>query len=80
MVYEEFLQHHVCCKELLPALERIAPGGSRRAEVTAGMEEVRRLLSPENPDGIRNITADSRAAGAVLAVIQQGRIESEKNT
>jgi hypothetical protein len=29
------------------ALERILPGGSRRAEVEQDMEELRRMLTPE---------------------------------
>lgn len=66
VVYEEFLQFHVRVSELLPALERIAPGGARRAEVAEGMAEVRRLLTPADsgaPSG-----ADARAAAAVMAV------------
>ncbi len=80
MVYEEFLQHHVCPAELLPALERISPGGERREEVIAGMKHVRQLLSPENSGEGSSETADNRAASAVLDVIQQGRKRSEKNT
>lgn len=76
MVYEEFLQHHVCVKELLPALERIAPGGERRNDVIAGMDLVRQLLSPAAGEGNEvPVTADTRAASAVLEVIQKGRIE-----
>ncbi len=47
-VFEEFLQHHVCPKELVPALERIMPGGSRRAEVEAGIAEMTQMLSPDD--------------------------------
>ena len=43
-VYQEFLQWHFCEKEVLPAVEAILPGGSRRQEVEAGMKEVAVLL------------------------------------
>ena len=39
-VYQEFLQWHFCKEELLPAVEAILPGGSRREEVESGMKEV----------------------------------------
>lgn len=39
-VYQEFLQWHFCKKEVLPAVEAILPGGSRRDEVISGMQEV----------------------------------------
>ena len=80
VVYEEFLQHHVSVKELLPALERIAPGGERRDDVIAGMNLVRKLLSPAGDVEAAAETTDSRAASAVLEVIQQGRIKSEKDS
>ncbi len=44
-VFEEFLQHHFCAKELVPAVERILPDGPRRSEVESGMAEVTSLLS-----------------------------------
>ncbi|MBE6356847.1 MAG: lipid-A-disaccharide synthase [Lentisphaerae bacterium] len=43
-VYQEFLQWHFCKEEVLPAVEAILPGGSRRQEVEAGMNEVAALL------------------------------------
>ncbi len=43
-VYQEFLQWHFCKKEVLPAVEAILPGGSRRNEVENGMQEVASLL------------------------------------
>ncbi len=52
-VYEEFLQWHVRRKELAPAVERILPGGERRADVEAGMAEVTALLSPKSSSAIR---------------------------
>lgn len=47
-VYQEFLQWHFCKKEVLPAVEAILPGGSRRAEVEQGMAEVARLLGSDS--------------------------------
>ena len=47
-VYQEFLQHHFTPKELVPAVEAILPGGARRAEVEAGMAEVKQLLTPNS--------------------------------
>ena len=47
-VYQEFLQWRFAPKNLVPALEAILPGGSRRAEVEAGMNEVRTALSAES--------------------------------
>ena len=44
-VYQEFLQWSFAPKNIVPALEAILPGGSRRAEVEAGMTEVREALS-----------------------------------
>ena len=44
-VYKELLQWRFRAGEIVPALEEILPGGSRRAEVEAGMDEVRRALS-----------------------------------
>lgn len=44
-VYKEFLQWRFRAANLVPALEEILPDGSRRAEVEAGMDEVRRALS-----------------------------------
>ncbi|MDD3886146.1 MAG: hypothetical protein PHI35_04690, partial [Victivallaceae bacterium] len=52
-VFEEFLQHHFAPGELVPAVERILPGGSRRAEVEAGMAEVKQLLSPRSDSAAR---------------------------
>ena len=43
-VYRELLQWHFCEKEILPAVEAILPGGSRREEVERGMAEVASLL------------------------------------
>ena len=47
-VFQEFLQWHFAPEELLPAIEAILPGGSRRAEVEAGMKEVSDALRNPN--------------------------------
>ena len=47
-VYQEFLQWHFCKKEVLPAVEAILPGGSRREEVENGMKEVAQLLGSDS--------------------------------
>ena len=53
MVFQEFLQHRFNPENLVPALEAILPGGRRRAEVEAGMAEVRELLSPRSSSAAR---------------------------
>lgn len=45
-VFEEFLQYEVKAENLAPAVERILPDGPRRAEVEAGMLELRKELAP----------------------------------
>ena len=47
-VFQEFLQWHFAPDELLPAIEAILPGGSRRADVEAGMKEVSDALRNPN--------------------------------
>ena len=47
-VFQEFLQWHFAPKELLPAIKAILPGGSRRAEVEAGIKEVADALRNPN--------------------------------
>ena len=44
-VFEEFLQWHVCNRNLIPAIEKILPGGSRRQEVEQQMNELVDMLS-----------------------------------
>lgn len=44
-VFEEFFQYRVNPRNLVPALERILPGGERRAEVEEDMREVTRMIS-----------------------------------
>ena len=67
-VYEEFLQHQVCPKNLVPALERILPGGSERNRVEGDMLLVRQLLGD---DGSARRSASSRAADAVWQTIYE---------
>ena len=45
-VFEEFLQHRFSPAKLIPAVESILPGGSRRKEVEEQMNEVKNMLSP----------------------------------
>ena len=61
--FEEFLQFQVRPAVLAGAVERILPGGPRRAEVERDMEELRRLLAP----GSENATAN--AARYLLSTI-----------
>ena len=62
--FEEFLQFQVRPAVLAAAMERILPGGSRRAEVERDMEELRRMLAP----GSENATAN--AARYLLSTIE----------
>lgn len=62
-VYQEFLQWHFRVGEVLPAVEAILPGGSRRAEVESGMAEVAELLGAGTPR-----SALQRAAAAMYQV------------
>ena len=52
-IFQEFLQWRFAPKNLVPALEAILPGGSRRAEVEAGMTEVREALSAKSGNAAR---------------------------
>ena len=61
--FEEFLQFQVRPAVLAAAMERILPGGSRRAEVERDMDELRRLLAA----GSENATAN--AARYLLSTI-----------
>ncbi len=63
-VFEEFLQWHVCNRNLIPAIEKILPGGERRAEVENQMKELVDMLSS---DGRKPSLA---AAEACLEVIK----------
>jgi lipid-A-disaccharide synthase len=76
-VYEEFLQHQVTPKNLVPAMERILPGGERREEVLAGMQEVRTLLGD---DGIKRRAASERAAETVWLTLDKVKPISSKST
>lgn len=59
LIYEEFLQGDVAPQVLVPALERILPGGARRAEVEAGMKLAVALLGEDR-------AASDTAAAAIL--------------
>ena len=61
-VYEEFLQHQVVPRNLVPALERILPDGSQRNRVVEDMLLVRKLLGD---DGSQRQSASAKAAAAV---------------
>ncbi len=63
--FEEFLQYQVRPHDMADALERILPGGSRRAEVEKDMEELRQMLAP----GATNATA--KAAHHLLSTTKQ---------
>ena len=47
-IFQEFFQWRFAPKYLAPAMEAILPGGPRRAEVEAGMAEVRAALSAKS--------------------------------
>lgn len=64
-VFEEFLQFQVVPEDLADALDKILPGGERRTQVDADMQEMRDALSC----GAENATA--RAAAAILDVINK---------
>ena len=53
VVYEEFLQHHFCTENIVPAVERILPGGERRQEVEADMVAVRNMLAASSGSAAR---------------------------
>ena len=75
-VYDEFLQHQVTAENLVPAVERILPGGSRRDEVIAGMQEVRTLLGD---DGIQRRSASERAAATVWKTVHALKSTASEN-
>ncbi len=62
-VFEEFLQFQVQPDVLADAMERILPGGSRRAQVEADMQEMTREIS----GGVQG--AGENAARCVLSVV-----------
>ena len=70
-VFEEFLQFQATPQALADAMERILPGGTRRAEVEAGMAEMTREIS----GGIAG--AAENAARCVLNVIAQKTANQE---
>ena len=70
-VFEEFLQFQVTPEALADAMERILPGGSRRAEAEAGMAEMTGELSK----GISG--AGENAARCVLSVVDKLKSKQE---
>lgn len=66
-VFEEYLQHQLVPEDLAAAVERILPGGSRRAEVESDMASVVEALSGGSEG------ASARAAKACLEVIEAAR-------
>ena len=62
-VYKEFLQWRFKAANLVPALEEILPDGPRRAEVEAGMDEVRRALSAQSGNAARQAALSCYDAG-----------------
>ena len=63
VVFEEFLQHRFSPENIVPAVERILPGGERRAEVEKQMLEVRNMLAAKS---------GSAARQAALAICENG--------
>ncbi len=45
VVYEEFLQWQVCPEIMVPAIEKVLPGGERRNEVEEDIRKVKEMLS-----------------------------------
>ena len=70
-LFEEFLQFQVTPEALAGALERILPGGPRRAEVETGMEEMTRELSA----GVTG--AGENAARCVIEVSRNTKLLKE---
>ena len=68
VVFEEFLQHRFSAGNIVPAVERILPGGERRQEVETGMQEVRQMLSAQS---------GSAARQAALAICEDGEMSNE---
>ncbi|MBQ9338045.1 MAG: lipid-A-disaccharide synthase [Lentisphaeria bacterium] len=70
-LFEEFLQFQVTPDALVEAMEKILPGGSRRAEVEAGMAEMTREIS----GGVTG--AGENAARCVLNTIEKLKSKQE---
>ena len=67
-VYEEYLQHQVNAENLVPAMERILPGGTERDRVIKDMYLVRELLGD---NGSARRSASSKAADAVWKTLPE---------
>ena len=70
-LFEEFLQFQVTAEALADAMDRILPGGPRRAEVETGMDEMTREIS----GGVTG--AGENAARCVLGVIAEIQSKQE---
>lgn len=75
-VYEEFLQHQVVPGNLVPAMERILPGGTERNRVCEDMQLVRTLLGDSS---VQRQSASSRAAEAVWRTVENAKQKSISN-
>ena len=64
-VYEELLQYDAVPEKLAPAVERILPGGARREEVLAGIDECVGMLGGES-------AVSKTAAQKVLEIAERG--------
>lgn len=73
VVFEEFLQHQIVPEVLVGAMERILPGGERRNQVLADMEEMTRDIS----GGVKG--AGMNAATVVLSVANHTGKQEEKS-
>lgn len=67
-VYEEFLQHQVKPEKLVPAMEKILPGGAERSRVIEDMQLVRTLLGD---DKLQRKSASEKAANAVWNTVEK---------
>ncbi len=67
MVFEEFLQVDVAAPNLLAAMEKILPGGSRRKGVELAMEDMTEALSPGSGEGAGN--ASRQAAECIMRTL-----------
>ena len=72
-VFEEFLQWHVCNKNIVPAVEKILPGGSRRKEVENDIENLVEMLSS------RGRKPSFAAAEACFEVIEKQKVIEYNN-
>ena len=70
-VFEEFLQFQATPEALAGAMERILPGGQRRSEAEAGMEEMVRTISSGAA------SAGENAARCIFGVVEKVKLLQE---